>query len=84
MKKYLEMLDTTITNTVLATTQTYVESLKKQNRFDAEAQKEAFRLTYDAVMLVLTEEAVKYLNSTIGDLETYIVNKIEAEVKLTK
>lgn len=83
-RKYLDMLDVTIQNAVLATTQTYVDSLKKQGKFDAEAQKEAFKLTYDAVMKVLTADAVKYITSAIGDLETYITNKIEADVKLSK
>lgn len=41
-EKYLLMLGETITDCVIATTQTYVETLKKQGKFDAEAQKEAF------------------------------------------
>lgn len=83
-KKYLTMLNDTITNCVIATTQTYVSSLKNQGKFDAEAQKTAFNMTYEAVMALLTEEAIKYLNETIGDLELYISNKIEADVNLTK
>ena len=43
-KKYIAMLDTTITSCVLATTQTYVDSLKKAGKFDAEAQKKAFEI----------------------------------------
>lgn len=83
-KKYLDMLNTTIANAVLATTQTYVESLKKQGKFDEEAQKIAFQQTYDAVMKVLTEEALKYITESVGDLNTYVTNQIEAQVKLTK
>jgi hypothetical protein len=82
--KYLDMLDGTIQKAVLATTQTYVDSLKKQGKFDEAAQKEAFKLTYDAVMKVLTEDAIKYITMSIGDLETYVTNKIEADVKLSK
>ena len=83
-KKYLDMLDVTIQEAVLATTQTYVDSLKSQGKFDAEAQKVAFTLTYDAVMKILTADAVRYLTEIVGDLETYITNKIEADVKLSK
>lgn len=83
-KKYLDMLNETIGNAVLATTQTYVESLKKQGKFDEEAQRVAFQQTYDAVMKVLTDDAIKYITESVGDLETYITNKIEADVKLTK
>lgn len=82
--KYLDMLNSTISTCVLATTQTYVESLKKQNAFDIDAQKIAFKQTYDAVMKVLNEEAVHYLKNSVGDLETYITNRIEAEVNYNK
>lgn len=83
-KKYLDMLDTTITECVLATNQTYVEALKKEGRFDAEAQKKAFQLTYDAVISVLTDDAQEYLKEAIKDLGAYITTKIEAQVGLTK
>lgn len=82
--KYIALLSDTITACVIATNQTYVEALKKNNAFTAEAQKEAFKLTYDAVMAVLTEEAEKCLSEIYGDLAAYITAKIEAEVNLSK
>lgn len=83
-KKYLDMLSDTISDCVVATTQTYVESLKRQGKFDAEAQKVAFNQTYEAVMCILSEEAKEYLNEAVGDLNLYITQKIEAEVNVTK
>lgn len=83
-KKYLDMLNESITKTVLATTQTYVEALKKEGKFDMEAQKIAFQKTYDTVMKLLTEDAKKYIVVAVGDLKTYITNQIEAEVKINK
>lgn len=83
-KKYLDMLNNTIVDCVLATNQTYVNELKKQGKFDAEAQKMAFQKTYENVMALLTDEAKKYLTEAIGDLQTYVNNKIEAEVLLNK
>ena len=82
--KYIAILDDTICACVIATTQTYVEALKKDNAFTKEAQKEAFNLTFNAVMSVLTDEAKKYLSEVYGDLTAYITNKIEAEVSLNK
>ena len=41
--KYLSMLGETITSCVIATNQTYVESLKKEGKFDIEAQKELLK-----------------------------------------
>lgn len=82
--KYIAMLADTITACVIATNQTYVEALKKENAFTAEAQKEAFNQTFNAVMAVLTDEAKEYLTAIYGDLTTYITNKIEAEVNISK
>lgn len=84
LKKYMDMLTQTITDCVVATNQTYVESLKAQGRFDAEAQKKAFELTSNAVMGILSQEAQIYLSSAVGDLNAYITKKIEAEVNMNK
>lgn len=84
LKKYMEMLTSTITDCVIATNQTYVESLKAQGKFDAAAQARAFELTSEAVMEILSEEAKIYLASAVGDLNAYITKKIEAEVNINK
>lgn len=78
--KYIGMLNETITACVVATSETYVKALKKENAFTAEAQKEAFNLTFNAIMTVLTDDAKKYLTSIYGDLNAHITNKIEAEI----
>ena len=74
----------TIIDCVIATNQTYVNSLKEQGKFDAEAQKVAFEKTYTAVMAILTEDAKEYLGYALGDLEVYVTNKIEATVTQVK
>ena len=84
VEKYTTMFFQTIQECVLATNQTYVQELKKQGKFDANAQKIAFTKTYTNVMAILNKDAKKYLEEAIGDLETYVYNKIEAEVNLTK
>jgi hypothetical protein len=82
--KYIDMLDRTISECVVATTQTYVDALKKEGRFDGEAQKIAFQKTFDAVMDILTDDAKEYLGEAVKDLNAYITNKIEANVKYSK
>lgn len=84
IKRYWDMLEDTITSCVISTTQTYVNSLKKEGKFDAEAQKIALQKTYDAIMGILTEDAKKYLSTVIGDLQSYVLNKIESNVATTK
>lgn len=82
--KYLEMLSITIVDCVTATNQTFVEALKKENAFTEEAQKEAFVRTYNNVMAILNEDCYEYLAEITSDVETYIINKIEAEVNFAK
>ena len=82
--KYVAMLAVTIENCVVATNQTYVESLKQAGKFDAEAQKTAFNMTKNAVMAILSDEAKKYLENAVGDLNEYITQQIEAAVNVNK
>lgn len=82
--KYADMLEQTIISCVIATNQTYVEALKKEGKFDAEAQKVAFDRTFSAVITILSDDAYDYLSEAIGDLEEYITNRIEAEVNTCK
>lgn len=82
--KYILLLSETITDCVIATNQTYVDALKKENAFTKEAQIEAFNKTFNAVMNVLSQEAKEYLTNIYGDLNAYITARIEAEVKAQK
>ena len=78
------MLGDTIEKCVIATNQTYVNSLKEQNAFDIEAQKNAFKMTADAVMSILSEEAICYISCFVEDIEKYIEQCIEAAVNKNK
>lgn len=78
------MITQTITTCVTATNQTYVESLKKQGKFDMEAQKIAFQNTYDNVLSILSQDAKDYIQSAVGDLNLYLTEKIEQTVSNIK
>ena len=80
LNKYVQMATDTIANCVIATNQTYVNSLKEQGKFDEAAQKEAFQRTYQAVLLILSDDAKEYLNNAFGDLNKYLQEKIESTV----
>lgn len=82
--KYIVMLTTTIADCVVATNQTYVEALKREGKFDKDAQAKAFQMTYDAVMDILTDDAKEYLANFYGDLTLYLTKRIEAEVVANK
>lgn len=84
MSKYLDMVEKTVTNCVMTTNQTYVDSLKQEGKFDADAQKIAFDRTLDAVLAILSEDAKLYLTQIFGDLNVYLTNLIESQVKINK
>lgn len=82
--KYILMLQETVTDCVLTTTQTYVDALKGQNAFDPEAQKKAFEMTKTAVLAILTDDAKEYLANALGDFDQYLTTLIEAQVQVNK
>ena len=81
-KKYIDMLNVSICECVLATNQTFVDALKESGSFDGEAQKQAFQMTFDTVKATLSDEAQKYLGEAFKDLDKYITNKIEAQISV--
>ena len=83
-QKYTNMIYQTVVNCVIATNQTYVDSLKKSGSFDEAAQKEAFNRTMNAIMIILSDDAREYITEATGDLNTYLTQLIEAEVNKRK
>ena len=83
-KKYIEKISKTITDCVIATNQTFVETLKKENAFTKEAQEEAFQKTITNIMSILNEDCIEYLESITSDITVYLRNQIEAEVNKNK
>lgn len=83
-QKYTNMVYQTVVDCVIATNQTFVESLKKSGSFDEAAQKEAFNRTMNAVMTILSDDAKEYIAEATGDLNTYLTQLIEAEVNKRK
>ena len=83
-QKYIDMIADTVMTCVTATTQTYVDSLKAQGKFDAAAQKEAFNRSLQAILTSLSVDAIRYIEEISGDVELYLTQKIEAAVKASK
>lgn len=83
-KKYTDMIYQTVVDCVIATNQTYVDSLKKSGSFDEAAQKEAFNRTMNAVLAILGDDAKDYISQATGDLNTYLTQLIESEVNKHK
>ena len=83
-KKYIDIVADIINTCVIATNETYVKAMKNQNIFDAEAQKQALTQTKDAVINILSVEAKDVLTGVYGDLDAFILAKIEESVKNNK
>lgn len=83
-KKYIKKIADTIQSCVETTNQTYVDTLKKEGKFDAEAQEKAFYKTLNAVLATLGEDVKTYITETAGDLTIYLTQRIESTVKAVK
>lgn len=79
--KYLDFLQQTILSCLQATNQTYVDELKANGQFDEEAHKIALEKTKNAVFNIVTDDVKKYAAVLVGDLEVYITEQIEANIK---
>lgn len=83
-QKYIERIGGIINACVLTTNQTYVESLKREGKFDAEAQKQAFEDTKNAVLGMLNVELQDFITEVFGDVNEYLTTAIEASVNSNK
>ena len=81
---YLEDITDVIYQAVICTTQTYVDTLKAQGKFDEEAQKIAFEKTKNTVMRLLAEDAKEFIFTMYGDIDLWLDTKIEQMVNDTK
>lgn len=67
-KEMLSSAVTTVSDVVKQVYQTYVEALKGQNAFTAEAQKEALAKALETIEAVLPEKVKAYLTDNFGNM----------------
>ena len=60
--------------------QEFVDTMKKNGKFDEAAQKEAKEKAYNIIINQLTPELQNYIKENFGDMKDYIMNQIEAMV----
>lgn len=81
---YLEDALTAIYKSVRKVNQTFVDSLKAQGKFDAEAQSIAFATACDDAIALMGKEAVKFLMDKMDDFELWMKVQVEAAVNENK
>ena len=83
-KHYLDEITNAVTTAVSATSQTYVDALKKDNAFTKEAQLEALNKAKDTALSILSPAAAQFVSEVYGDLNGFLVAKIEEAVRVQK
>lgn len=73
-----------VLDVVEATNQTFVDELKKNGEFTEEFAAEAFRISKDKALKMLSNEAADIITQVYGDVNEYLDTLIEATVKQLK
>ena len=60
--------------------QEFVDTMKKQGKWNAEAAAEAKERAYNIIVSQLSPELKKYLTDNFGDMKDYLMNQIEAMI----
>ena len=81
---FLSTATTIIINAIRSVFQTYVEALKKEDKFDEASQKIALLKARDIALNQMTDDVKNYITSTYGDLDTWINTNIEATINILK
>lgn len=80
MLKAVEVIERVIETT----SQTYVDALKKQGKFDEAAQEEALKRTIVDIMTLLPSEAKALIEVTYNDVDKWVRNYVESYLRADK
>lgn len=84
LAKYIQIAGGVVSQCVAYVDQIYVDNLKDEGMFDANAQKKAFEMCKQRIVLMLNEEAKKAVIEVYGDFEEWLTNAIEYSVRDNK
>lgn len=83
-KRTLETIETSIRSAVLMVQQTFVDNLKKEGKFDSEAQAKALELAVKTATSQINDEMKKVIEELFGDIEEWLKTQIEAFIAYLK
>ncbi len=72
LQGYIEEITTAVTDAVAATSQTYVDALKKADKFDKEAQADAARKALTACIASISPAAQAFIEEAYGNISDYL------------
>ena len=77
-------LTTIVERAVRSVTQTYVDTLKKNGKFDQEAQLVALALAKEEVLRELNTETKLFIENNYGSINDFVTTQIESTINLIK
>ena len=83
-KKYLTKATEIVTSAVRSVLQTYVDTLKANGQFDAEAQKTALVKAKEMALNQMNMDVQNFIEDNYGDLDNWLTVQIEATINLIK
>ncbi len=84
LRGYLQEIAGAVSDAVAATSQTYVDELKKAGSFDLVAHNSAADQALVACLRALSPAVKGFIEEAYGDVRAYLGGKIEAEVRAQK
>lgn len=81
---FLSTATTIVINAVRSVFQTYVEALKKEDKFDESSQKVALLKARNIALSQMTDDVKKYIIDTYGDLDAWVNINIESTINILK
>ena len=80
LASYLTRITQIITDAVECVFQSFVETLKNNDKFDQNAQKEAKDKALEIINSQLTDELKDFIADNYGDIQKWLLNKIESVI----
>jgi len=80
LANFLSRTSLIVSDAVQSIYQEFVEVLKKEGKFDQEAQQEAKRRAIAIITGQLSTDMKKYIESNFGEIEAWISEKIESTI----
>ncbi len=80
LARWSSELFTIVMNAVQTVFQEFVDTMKKEASWNADAAKEAKERAYKIITSQLTDDLRKYITDNFGDMKEYILNQIEAMI----
>jgi hypothetical protein len=84
LNRIIDRAQETIYSIVIAVNQTFVDDLKKSEKFDKEAASQAKDLAIEKAKEMLTEEAIEAITQVKGNVDAFINTNIEAVINQLK